>query len=47
MKYVVGIVTALVTATATIALGDYIDHDMKFLAGWWSCMVWYYWMNKD
>lgn len=41
MKYVWGVVAALVTATATIALGHYIDYDMKFLAGWWSCMVWF------
>lgn len=40
MKMLIGIVAALVTAVATIALGDAINYDMKFLAGWWSCMVW-------
>lgn len=46
MKYVKGVIATLVVATVTIAFGHYIDYDMKFLAGWWSCMTWMFW-TKD
>ena len=46
MKYVNGVIVTLVIATATIAFGHYIDYDMKFLAGWWSCMVWMWWTGE-
>lgn len=39
-KYVIGAAAALATALATFALGDLINYDMNFLAGWWSCMAW-------
>lgn len=46
MKYVTAIIATLAVSVATMVLGRYIDYDMKFLAGWWSCMTWMMW-TKD
>lgn len=40
MKYVWGVIAALAVSVVTIAAGHYLDYDMRFLAGWWSCLTW-------
>jgi len=39
MKYVYGVIVALAIATATQVVGAYVfGTDLRFLAGWWSCL---------